>query len=192
MPRNTNSQHIFEIFLHPVFDDSPIWTCGRGVRRKRPTILYGKLVSHVHTAHPDYDSSLSSEKELTQTQVKCFFLTKTPSAYFGWYSSVMYYLLPFCAIENATTRMRVKHNRISLSTFLRHLPALPKVVESKISELLPDCFALMFNCYSFDKTHYLALFVSFRAKNTKLYSLFSSPSRRLRASLHSAMTSTYV
>lgn len=73
----------------------------------------------------------------------------------------------FSTIGNKTIRMHVKHDPTLLSNFMSRLPALTQVVESKISKLLPYCFALLFHGWSFGTMHYLVLFVLFQANNTE-------------------------
>lgn len=65
--------------------------------------------------------------------------------------------------------MHVKHDPISLPTPMRHLRVLMQVVESKISELPLDYFALVLDGWSSGMTHYLALSVSIQTNNTEGY-----------------------
>lgn len=80
MTRNDSNRRIVEVFFERISEDSPIWTHKCDLRHKRAKTSYKNFVSHVCTAHPDYEALLFSEKELTQTQIECFFSTTKLSA----------------------------------------------------------------------------------------------------------------
>lgn len=141
------------------------------MKRKRTTTSYENLLSHIRTAHPDYETLMVSDKQLTQSQVDRFFTSAKSSSYYGWYDLVINCLLPFSTVENLTMRENVRHDSISLSTFTRHLPALSQLVEKKVAELLPNKFALVFDGWTNRMTHFLGVFASFPDSNQEGYSV---------------------
>lgn len=79
------------------------------------------------------------------------------------------FLAPLRCNENKIMRIHVKNDLVMLSNFVRHLPALTQSFKYKISELLPECFVLVFDGWLSDTKRNLGLFVVFRASKIEGY-----------------------
>lgn len=153
-------RRISELFFNQESNDN-VFICKCGVRRKKAGSSYANLVSHVRSAHPDYAELLSSDRNITQTQIDRFFNTTKAARFFGWFDLIINALLPFSFVEKKVVREHVKHDPMSLSTFMRYLPLLTELVENKIADLLPPKIALVFDGWTAGTTHYFAVFASF-------------------------------
>jgi hypothetical protein len=49
----------------------------------------------------------------------------------------------------------------------KYLKAVAQVVEDNTKEILPEKFALVFDCWSEDSTHFLAIFARFPSNDAK-------------------------
>lgn len=65
---------------------------------------------------------------------------------------------------NKVIHRNMKHDSICHNTFVRYAQKLTKLVEPKICNKLLDRFAVDFNGWSVDKTHYIAIFGTFPAQ----------------------------
>lgn len=59
----------------------------------------------------------------------------------------------------------MRYNPISRPTLTKYMHALTKKVEETIRKLLPNKFALVFDGWSTNDTHYIALFATFPSSN---------------------------
>ena len=66
-------------------------------------------------------------------------------------------------------RENIRHGPISLSTFMRYLPRITTLVETKISRELPNKFSLVFDGWSSYATHFISIFASYSCSSTKRY-----------------------
>ena len=62
-------------------------------------------------------------------------------------------------------REHVKYDPISLKSFMRYLPLITESVDKKISDMLPDQFAIILDGWFSGSTHFLAVFASFPYNN---------------------------
>lgn len=76
-------------------------------------------------------------------------------------------LLPFCFVTNWTMRKNMKHKKTSRFTFMRHLQELTDVVEAKITDSLPDVFALVFDGLTEGDTHQVAILATYPSEDFK-------------------------
>ena len=89
----------------------------------------------------------------------------------AWLLLIVNGLLPFSFCENECARQCMKQGPISRKTLMKYLNKLTVVVEKKITEMLPEKFAIVFDGWSSrDNTHYMAIFVTFPAENELGYS----------------------
>lgn len=80
---------------------------------------------------------------------------------FGWLRLIIIVMFLLSIVENETVSEKIRHNSISLSTFMNCLPHFIKLVEERISSDLPDLFALVFDGWTCGYSHYLAIYASF-------------------------------
>ena len=66
-------------------------------------------------------------------------------------------------------RRHVRHEPPSMDRFMKYIQLLTENVEQKLSQLLPSKFALIFDGWTADTTHYLAIFATFPKDNEQGY-----------------------
>lgn len=170
MPRRPGEgKQISEAFFKRESPHSNIYSCLCGTKRRRTGTSYQNLLSHIQSAHPEYESMLSSSDDLTQVQLDEYFSTSKSKSLFGWFDFIINGLLPFVFVEKQIIRRHVKHDPPSLSTFMKYLNLLTRHVETKIAAILPNKIALVFDGWSTDSVHYLAVFASFSSSNQNGY-----------------------
>lgn len=167
--KRSSGRQLAELFFTQT-DDTNVWECRCGKQRRRTNSSWENLVSHIRTAHPGYEELQRSDPGNSQMQIDNFFNTRCSINYFGWFNYIINGLHPFAHVENIVTRDSVKFAPISLSTFMRYLPRLTELVEKKISNLLPQTFAIVFDGWTAGTTHYLGVFASFPQQDGTAYS----------------------
>lgn len=119
---------------------------------------YTNLQNHIESAHKDYiDSDVSSEQQILTS----FMYTSKVKTYWGWLDWVIGDLHPFSYVERQRNYTHGGLPRMSLDTFMIVMTKLTKAVECKISNMLPNKFALIFDGWSQNSRHYVAIFASF-------------------------------
>ena len=63
-------------------------------------------------------------------------------------------MLPFTFVEKEMTRKYSNLEDISYKTLMKYMHALTKKVEGKIKDEIPDRFALIFDGWTKNSTHY--------------------------------------
>ena len=165
MKPQTTGRKVAELFFNKVNDDTDMWQCRRGKKRKRSNKSYENLLSHIRSAHKGYEKLMVGDLTQQQTQISSFFNSDVAQNYFGWFNYIINGLKPFSDVESAVVRESMRFKPMSLSTFMRYLPRLVALVEKKISNLLPNKFAIVFDGWTAGTTHYLGVFASFTAHN---------------------------
>jgi len=66
--------------------------------------------------------------------------------------------------QNPVFRRNVKHEPMGLTTLMSYLTGLTKLVETRIKDLLPEKFSLVFDGWSAGSTHFVAVFASFTSE----------------------------
>ena len=170
MKPQTTGRKVAELFFNKVNDDTDMWQCRCGKKRKRSNKSYENLLSHIRSAHKGYEKLMVGDLTQQQTQISSFFNSDVAQNYFGWFNYIINGLKPFSDVESAVVRESMHFKPMSLSTFMRYLPRLVALVEKKISNLLPNKFAIVFDGWTAGTTHYLGVFSSFTAHNENGYS----------------------
>jgi hypothetical protein len=136
-------------------------TCKCGWEGKyKSSRSYTNLQAHIVSAHPEHASLTSNSKSNQRLIEDCFYSLKVKS-YYGWLDWVIGDLLPFSFVEKKRVRNHCKLLPISVDTFMKMMRLLTEKVEQKISDLLPELFALVFDGWTLGQTHYLAVFATF-------------------------------
>lgn len=99
-----------------------------------------------------------------------FLWKKTTCRVHGWLQYTIHNLRPFNSCENLDVFRHIKHETISQKTLLKYVENLTELVEKKLSQLLPEKFALMLDGWSTTNTHYIGIMAIFRSENTNGYS----------------------
>ena len=96
MPRSSgNGRRISELFFSKESDDSNIYVCQCGTKRKKTGSGSQNLVSHVQTAHREYEELFQSQGQLTQLQMEKFYTTSKSSNLHGWFDFIINGLFRF-------------------------------------------------------------------------------------------------
>lgn len=167
--KTRSTKRVCEIFFTREPTTGNVFTCRCGVKRKRSGTSNTNLISHILSAHADAYQDISSGSELGQSQLDQYFSAGKPCNLYGWLDLVINGLLPFSFVEKQIVRTHVKHEPISLTTFMKYMTLLTAQVEQKISLLLPDTLALVFDGWTTDATHYLAVFATFPIEGSDSY-----------------------
>lgn len=159
MPKDSTGRRICNIFFTPGPDN--YWQCKCGTRRKKVGSSYENLMSHVRTAHPDYQELLKNGASVSEDQISFYFASKKSNSYYGWLDLIINELLPFSFVEKPIARKHIKHDPICLNTFMKYMKKLTVHVEHRLSNILPEKFALVFDGWSAGQTHFVGIFASF-------------------------------
>ena len=157
-------KHITSLFFSLVNWDKNLYIFKCGVRRKRTGTSYSNLVSHVRSSHLEYVGLMHPDKNVTQQRTQEFFSTSKAGKLFGRFDLIANGLLPFSCADNQLFYRRIKHDQTSRKTFMRYLPRLVQLVESKIESLLLNQFIFVFDGWSSNSTHFLAVYACLPAQ----------------------------
>ena len=93
--------------------------------------------------HHDQYLKLREKEKKTFTSVMDTFWPKKAQTLSAWLLLIVNGLLPFSFCENECARQCMKQGPISCKTLMKHLSKLTVVVEKKITEMLPEKFAIV-------------------------------------------------
>lgn len=165
-----------------------IWTCFCCAKRVQNGSGYPNLVSHVQNAHADYlhAQELCAVPE-TREGTSSFFWTSKTKQLFAWIDLIVMGLLPFSFCEKECITKHIREAPISVNALKKHMAALTTLVESKISDMLPEKFAIVLDGWSAGDTHYIAMFATFpkiRGRDSNVFFLNFSPWKMSRDWMH--------
>lgn len=165
-----DGRRISNAFFTQSKHDENLYICKCKTTRRKTGTSYANLISHVRTAHPDYRQMITPDGVMKQTEIEKFFHTSKARHLHGWLNLIIHGLLPFSTVQNKVFRENVKHEYVSISTIMRYISGLTALVEEKISSLLPSKFCLVFDGWSSNLTHFIAVFATFPSDNHCGYS----------------------
>lgn len=138
------------------------WTCFCGARRVQNGTGYSNLVSHVQNAHGDYLHALEvGTVPETREGTSTFCWSSKTKQLFAWLDLIVMGLLPFSFCDKPCITRNMREPSIAVNTLKKYMIALTTLVESKISDILPDKFAVVLDGWSAGDTHYIAIFATF-------------------------------
>lgn len=156
-------KHISELFFSYVEDHPNLYVCKCGTRRKKA----GTSLLHIQVNLFFYQTMIALQK-LRLTIISSHLNWKPFLGGFIWLWMAK---CNFQKIKKPIIRKHVKHKTMWLTTCTRYVKQLVEVVENKISNLLPEVFALVFDCWTSGSTQYLSVFASYSSSNDKCYDL---------------------
>ena len=126
--------------------------CGKELIKKKGC-GWTNLVNHLKSQHPDYNEI----EENKQAKIDNFVSLKNKKAenVFGWLEWICVELLPFSTVEKEMTRKYTNLTPICVNTFMKYMNGVVKAVENKIKAELPDKFALVFDGWTTNSTHFV-------------------------------------
>ncbi len=117
-------------------------------------------MSHVLKDHPTFEDIMKSNPD--PSTIKSHYSSKILTV-FSWLDWVNGDGLSFNFVEKPLTREYTKLPTISVETLMKYIGELTQELEAKISSILPEKFALVFDGWTLDgtSTHYMAVFATF-------------------------------
>ena len=166
MPRTPGfSKRVSDVFVSPDPANASKFICRCGTRRKKSGSSYQNLLTRVQSAHPGLLRIISIDDDMCQAQLDSYFSTARSKHLFVWIDLIVNNLLPFYFVTKKEIRKQVKYEPTSLKTSMKYIGKLTETKKEKISSLLPDKLALVFDGWTSCSTHYLAVFASFSSTN---------------------------
>jgi hypothetical protein len=198
-----NSKSICQLYFgkQPIKDN--IWKCSCGIQRKCNISKsgYNNLLTHVKQQHPDYEEmfrstqcgigtregsesgSVSVVRQISGQTSLDFLIDSKSKTVFKWIEWIVMDEHPLTFCEKELTRSNTNLPKISTKTLKKYLLKLVVVVEKQITSLVDTApaYALIFDGWSEDSTHFIGLFVAFHvadcvsASSPHLYLLAFAP-----------------
>lgn len=192
-----SGKRVRDLFYTQDIIDANMWLCRCGKKRKVTGTGFTNLVNHVRELHPEefkqaqqgaifVSESVGSNNDnirsntLRRQSNPCspsnseipthFLWKKNTIKLHGWLEYIIHNLCPFSSCEKEDLARHIRYDRVSLKTLLKYVDLLTKSVEQKISNILPDKFALMFDGWSTNDAHYIGIFAVFASNHTHGYS----------------------
>lgn len=152
--------------------DPSLWVCsaeGCNKSLKKNPTGWTNLINHVNKDHSDAVALLSKTPILDQANLLRFFMPKKGKNIFGWMEIVILGLRPFSCVEDKILQRYSNLEPICIETLMKYVDKIVLQVEKKITDILPDRFALVFDGWSCSDTHYVALFATYPFDNVEGY-----------------------
>lgn len=156
----TNKEKVEFFFTES--DDAPgSYTClCEKERKQKKGTGYQNLIEHIERSHPDWKALMSETEKGSKSKLTYFIDTKSSNIY-SWIDWIVSENLPFNFCEKDSTRKYSKLTSISVETVMKYMELLVVEVEDRIRKELPEKFAIVFDGWSEDSTHFLGIFASF-------------------------------
>ncbi|ETV69647.1 hypothetical protein H257_14670 [Aphanomyces astaci] len=117
-------------------------------------------MSHIEREHPEF-VHFDALDPATQQSVIASSTPKPVQAVHGWLTWITASLMPFSFCENDIARRFTTLGTISVKPLMKWKHAMCRWMESKISETLPESFAIVYDGWTSGSTHYVAMFATF-------------------------------
>ena len=125
------------------------------------------LINHVNREHREAVELLSKTPSRDHQGILRYLTPKKGKNIFGWMEIIMFGLRPFSTVDDKILQRHLNLDPISVNTFKKNIDSVVKTVKRKITDVLPDRFALVFDGWSSGDTHFIAIFATCPAENTK-------------------------
>lgn len=158
MSKKFTTKEQVEFYFKKSDDNPEVHVCSCGKERKQKAGSgYQNLVEHIKRAHPDWEELMSETAKGSKSNLTSLIDTKSSNIY-GWIDWVVSQNFPFSFCENAINRKYTKLKPISTETLMKYMDLLVIEVEQHIRRELPERFAIVFDGWSEDSTHFIAIF----------------------------------
>ena len=123
---------------------------------------YSNLCGHINRHHErEVEKREEKRKQgVSQRFQSLTYPSKTKSVH-SWMECVILGPQPFCFVHNPIFRKHFKQESVSRNTLMKYMNILMKIVEKKISALIPDRFAIVFGGWASGSTHFVSVFATF-------------------------------
>lgn len=163
-------RRLAELFFTRDGPSSSQWTCRCGAKRAQKGTGYTNLCTHIFSDHPDYTELESGGVAADGRSTLLSFWPRKAQNIHGWLELVIMGLFPFSFCENQYAKRYMRPESITVKTYMKYMALLADVVEKKISNLLPNTFALVFDGWSCHDTHYLSIFATYPSSTERGFS----------------------
>ncbi|EGZ09385.1 hypothetical protein PHYSODRAFT_254667 [Phytophthora sojae] len=140
------------------------------VRKQAPKTGYSNLFDHVLKRHPDFVATMMASGTNTATLVS--FIDQKSQTVFCWLDWTTACNLPFTWCEDPIVAKYTNLEHLSSETLLKYAHLVVRQVEIDIGLALSVIFGIMFDGWTFQSEHYLAVYAVFehdgRADNVLL------------------------
>jgi hypothetical protein len=116
-------------------------------------------MSHLKDKHPDYEKVMK-DCDNDQSKLEHYFCTKTKTV-FGWLELITSLNLPIDFITKKVARKYIRLNKISRNSFMKYAQKVTELTERKIAAILPKKFGIVFDGWTENGKHFVALFARF-------------------------------
>ncbi|KAE9286513.1 hypothetical protein PF008_g26646 [Phytophthora fragariae] len=153
--------YFYKVITDAQDEPTPYFRCQCSVVRKQaPKTGYSNLFDHVLKRHPDFVVTMMASGTNTATLVS--FIDQKSQTVFCWLDWVTTCNLPFSWCEDPSVSKYTNLERISTETLLKYAGLVVRQVEIDIGLALPVKFGIMFDGWTFQSEHYLAVFAVFQ------------------------------
>ena len=152
--------------------DIDFWKCNickRDIKQKDKT-GYSNLQSHITTHVPDYVTAYNKAKAEGSVggSLDSFgFINQRTKDLHDWMKWIVDRNLPLHEIEENSTRKVVTMQSFSVETLTKYMRKVTEAVETKMTNDLPETFAIVFDGWTRHSRHYLAVFAVYMKKDQK-------------------------
>ncbi|ETV86037.1 hypothetical protein H257_02526 [Aphanomyces astaci] len=122
---------------------------------------YTNLLAHVKASHSNYATLMREAPTAAQSTNIRLWVSDRVKGRFGWISWIVEEGLPLTFCEKPSTRRFTNLPIISHVTLRDNILRLTEVVEKEISKEIPDRFGIIFDGWTHNSEHYLAVFGSY-------------------------------
>ncbi|EGZ28700.1 hypothetical protein PHYSODRAFT_248221 [Phytophthora sojae] len=135
--------------------------CRCGATRKRVTGTgYSNLMQHKRREHPSYSEEMLAATP-GQTGSLAHYVRHSAQNLFGWLEWLVKCNLPLSFCESKLARRYTRLQPVSVETLRRVMDAVTRCVEHAIAAEMPEEFGLIFDGWSHDSEHYIAVFACY-------------------------------
>ncbi len=146
----------------------------------QPGSGFTNFVQHVSHANSDkYKDFLSDYNRIGGSNTTSaasasqqLFHSKRAQQITSWIDIIVNGLQSFPILQNPVFVRNINYDRVSHHILMKYIARLTKRVESKISHLLPDRFALIFDGWSTSSTRYSSVYTSIPSQNSLGYETY--------------------
>ncbi|ETV75850.1 hypothetical protein H257_09825 [Aphanomyces astaci] len=134
---------------------------------------YTNLLAHLKASHSNYATLMREAPAAAQSTNTRLWVSDRVKGRFGWISWIVEEGLPLTFCEKPSTRRFTNLPIISHVTLRDNILRLTEVVEKKISKEIPDRFGIIFDGWTHNSEHYLAVFASYEKDGVLVQPLLS-------------------
>ena len=165
-----SNKQIVSFYFTATKNNKQICKCGT-VRSPMKNGGYSNFMAHIKTEHPNYLNEIAAAVKFKNTTVTP--VNTASKNLYGWLIQVVMENLEFSYVEKAYTRQYSNLKPITRKTLMKYLTLVTKEVEGIIRKMLPNQFGLIFDGWTDNGKHFMAIFAC--------YSAGSATERRLLA-----------